>query len=145
MGRVTKPSELLQIEHNLNRDFLNNKWFEILFRWLRRFDGYVYDYIGDTTYESLLVESLLKITSYPELNTDLALAKRLASEFEGLHWTAICYLPSNNNEWWACINESYNDYKDRLHGFELDHLILHEKRTTEDEVVSWLMNQLENL
>lgn len=140
-----KQSYLRQIKTNLNRKYLHKKWFEVIEFWLKRFDGYILDYTGVRTDEFLLYESMLRITGYDDLSDDSDLMYRLSAEFEGLHWTSICYRTSLDPIYWSSICEPYYGFKGRLISYDLDHLVLEEKQSTEDEVVSWLLNQLKDL
>ena len=137
-----KQSYLRQIKSNLNRKYLHKKWFEVIEFWLKRFDGYILDYTGVRTDEFHLYESMLRITGYDDLSDDSDLMYRLSNEFEGLHWTSICYRNSLDPIYWSSICEPYYGFKGRLILYDIDHLILDEKQSSIEETIIWLSQML---
>ena len=137
-----KQSYLRQIKTNLNRKYLHKKWFEVIEFWLKRFDGFILDYTGVRTDEFILYQSLLRITGYDDLSDDSDLMYRLSNEFEGLHWTSICYRNSLEPTFWSSICEPYYGFKGRLISYDIDHLVLEEKQSSIEETIIWLSQML---
>lgn len=139
-----KQTYLRQIKHNLRKQHLHRKWFEVVKLWLNRFDGYILDYTGKLTDEFLIYESMLKVTGYNDISNDSDLMSRLANEFEGLHWTSVCYGSSLTPIFWSSIQEPYYGFKGRHIDYDLDQLVLVEKQATIEDTISWLSQMLQN-